>query len=401
MELAEEIWKRLTEDMLLQILARLPLKIIFRFRAVSKTWKQMFESLEFKRLVSTLAVSSTDAFLVVQGRDSWNHSHLPFVENMWISTEGTYNFHRLSLDFLPSPVYVVASCTSLLFCCGIHLELYICNPMIRTWIKIPDRPNRREWDFVALAFDKCTTYCTLIIGRYSGAENRRPVINNLNSPENEKGVEIYDSKTNKWTQFEMTVDGMVRPKGEGIYSNGIFYWVNEVYDGDCYSLVTFHVEQRKWRTIKGPQDLQVNMRGNIHSERLHVTSLKGRIVFLSGKEISLWELISDEVNGEKWSPKKDLDENLDEDLDENNVLESLDCQQLVGCLMFNVDVAVNDSGCVLAFLPMTRTRITIWNNDRKILQQFLFAELVGFSEHWASARWPSARAYQVNNIWWP
>lgn len=138
--------------------------------------------------------------------------------------------------------------------------------------------------------------------------------------------------------------------------------------------MTFHVEQRKWRTIKGPQDLQVNMRGNIHSERLHVTSLKGRIVFLSGKEISLWELISDEVNGEKWSPRKDLDE--------NNVLEILDGQQLVGGLMFNVDVAVNDSGCVLAFLPMTRTRITIWNNDRKILQQFLFAELVGFSERW-------------------
>jgi hypothetical protein len=59
MEMTEEIWKRLTQDLLIEILARPLMKIIVRFRAVCKSWKEMFESSEFRRLVATLAVFST------------------------------------------------------------------------------------------------------------------------------------------------------------------------------------------------------------------------------------------------------------------------------------------------------------------------------------------------------
>ena len=168
MKMAEDIWKRATPDLLIQVLARLPMKSIMRFRAVCKSWKEMIDSLEFKDLVSMLQVSLsyTSTFLIVQERNPLtcpDPSQLPFMENMWISTEGSYNFHRLSMDFLPISVYVVASCTSLLCCAAKHFNIYICNPVAKTWIKLPERPKPRKWDFISLAFDKCSKFFTNII----------------------------------------------------------------------------------------------------------------------------------------------------------------------------------------------------------------------------------------------
>lgn len=67
--------------------------------------------------------------------------------------------------------------------------------------------------------------------------------------------------------------------------------------------------------------------------------------------------------------------------------------------MFVMDSIVEDNGCVLAFLPMSHTRITIWSEDRTMLQKSLFTELVDLFDRWISCI--AACAYQVDNIWWP
>jgi len=48
MEMAKEIWKRLLEKVMFDVLARLPIKSIMRFRVVGKRWKEIFQSSEFK-----------------------------------------------------------------------------------------------------------------------------------------------------------------------------------------------------------------------------------------------------------------------------------------------------------------------------------------------------------------
>ena len=111
---------------------------------------------------------------------------------------------------------------------------------------------------------------------------------------------------NKWIQFETTVNNMVWHEGEGVQSNGIFYWVNEVHAGESYSVVDFDVEQREWKTIKGPLELRYGIVSQTFVTT-DVTSCKGKIVLASASYLSLWELIIDALEGQKWSSGKELD----------------------------------------------------------------------------------------------
>ena len=139
-------------------------------------------------------------------------------------------------------------------------EYYICNPVTKTWIQLPERAEH-VWHFISLAFDTFTKSCTLILGRNSTAETaglarggrrrrRRPTTN--------EGivVQIYDSKIDNWAELNIPAEKSVRPHGEGTYSNGKFYWLNEVEDGECFSIVSFDGEDRQWKIIKGPQNIR-------------------------------------------------------------------------------------------------------------------------------------------------
>jgi hypothetical protein len=189
--------------------------------------------------------------------------------------------------------------------------------------------------------------------------------------ENAIVVEMYDSKTNNWTQLETTVDNLVRPQGEGIYSNGKFYWLNELYEGDCLSIVAFDGDQKQWNVINGPQNIRVD----IFSQSLgaaFVTGCEGRIVLVCQAR---------RPAGESWSP-----------------LETVNNGHGWRSPMFCMDMAVNHSGCVLVFLPMTND-FAVWSEEAKILQKTVFGQLADFSDYlWSHI---SVRTFQVNNIFWP
>jgi len=104
-EIVEETWNRLTEELWFQILARLPMIAIFRLCLVCKRWNNIFKSLEFKELTSSLMVVGTLAFLISRKEGSYG------IKDFWISMENSYKFHRLSIDFLPNLKTVLASCT--------------------------------------------------------------------------------------------------------------------------------------------------------------------------------------------------------------------------------------------------------------------------------------------------
>lgn len=82
------------------VLARLPIKSIMRFREVGKHWKEIFQSSEFKQLLSTLMVYSSPAFVFTESED-----------------ESFEQLHKVSLDFLPRPVSIVARCNDHMCCC--------------------------------------------------------------------------------------------------------------------------------------------------------------------------------------------------------------------------------------------------------------------------------------------
>ena len=207
------------------VLARLPIKSIMRFRPVGKCWKEIFQSSEFKQLSSTLMVYSSPAFVFMESED-----------------ESFEQLHKVSLDFLPRPVSVVARCKGLMCCCeNLDEIIYICNPLTRSWIKLPEAHELTWWDFIGLTLDSCSKLCTLILGRQE---------------DNDILMEIYNSQINEWTRFQTSVDELLRLVSEGIYSNGKFYLINGVgHDRESFSVVSFDVKERRWKKMKGPEKI--------------------------------------------------------------------------------------------------------------------------------------------------
>ncbi|VYS58629.1 unnamed protein product [Arabidopsis thaliana] len=123
----------LTDAIWTEILARLPLRIIARFKSVSKTWKSTIESVYFRRLfVSVHRKSST----------SWSL--------MWYGQKDLVGFHGCetwglpkSLSFyIPSSLCIIEGSSHGLVlisendddCC------FVGNPVLQQWIKIPPPP---------------------------------------------------------------------------------------------------------------------------------------------------------------------------------------------------------------------------------------------------------------------
>ena len=52
-------------------------------------------------------------------------------------------------------------------------------------------------------------------------------------------IDIYNSMINKWTELKIPSINSVWPQGDGIYSYGKFYFLNELNDGECVRIVSF------------------------------------------------------------------------------------------------------------------------------------------------------------------
>jgi hypothetical protein len=103
--------------------------------------------------------------------------------------ESFEQLHKVSLDFLPRPVSVVARCNDHMCCCeNLDEIIYICNPLTTSWIKLPEAHEHRWWDFIGLTLDSCSKLCTLILGRQE---------------DNDILMEIYNSQINEGTRFNV------------------------------------------------------------------------------------------------------------------------------------------------------------------------------------------------------
>ena len=189
---------------------------------------------------------------------------------------------------------------------------------------------------------------------------------------------MYESKSNKWAQSEIHAGNLIRPVGEGIYSNGKYYWLNGAHDGESLSIVTLDMQQRLWNRIKGPT-LSLMSAILLKSDLLFkafvkVIGFEGHI-FLVCK--CLWKLNAED---EKWSQAFG------------------DMYRKFGTC--ESSIAVNENGCALRF-DTTNHNITVQSEEGKLVHDIQLWEIIDLLLSEYSQSQFSVRAFQVNNIWWP
>ncbi|CAL5072107.1 unnamed protein product [Urochloa decumbens] len=183
MELGATAASYLPDDLVVEILARLPAKSLCRFKCVSCCWRNLISNpIHRARFAQTLS-----GFFFKSGGRGWRLTGLPSSVTPLGRDDGGSPLMDSALSFLP-PTYreieIMDSCNGLLLllCSDVHLsgplpQFYVvCNPATREWVALPQ--------------PKYTNHCR---GNNQVVEDdndgmRKFVI----------AVEVYSSKTGTW-----------------------------------------------------------------------------------------------------------------------------------------------------------------------------------------------------------
>ncbi|CAN6294569.1 unnamed protein product [Urochloa humidicola] len=237
----------LTDELLIEILCRLPVRDVCRFKCVSRSWlKLISDPIHRKKLPHTLA-----GFFY----DSWNDERFPREAHHFTNVSGKGPpFIFPSFSFLPvsrDEVDLLDSCNGLLLCrCfvpGPHegdgvrpFHYAVCNPATKKWVMLPDG----SW-----ASGEART---ARLGFNPSVSSHFHVVEYVVDEEVcVTAVEIYSSKTAAWSfkENEWGDNVMLHDDARSVFLNGFMHMVSV-----AAGIVVVDMEGETWRAIPVPSE---------------------------------------------------------------------------------------------------------------------------------------------------
>lgn len=267
------------DEVILQILSRLPMKSLFRTKCVCKLWYKLVSDKYFIQLYNEMSVRNPMVLIEVT-ESSHFRSSLICVDNF----RGVSEF---SLDFIKDRVKVRASCNGLLCCSSIPDKgvYYVCNPMTKEYKLLPrsrERPVTRfypdgEATLVGLACNLLTQKYNVVLAGYHRSFGHRPDKTFI--------CLVFDSELNKWRKFISMQDDQFTHmnKNQVVFINGSLHWMTE----SCSCLLVLDLNYDIWRKISLPDELSCGT-GN----RVYLLESDGclSVIQISEAWMSIWVL---------------------------------------------------------------------------------------------------------------
>ncbi|KAI3756925.1 hypothetical protein L6452_04457 [Arctium lappa] len=228
------------DDLITQILRRLPVTSILQFKSVSKHWRSLLSHRRFTLLYDRLPVTP-GLFL--------RNIYVPFDEE----NRSTPPFRSLDFCLDLCGIRIVQSCNGLLLCCSDrgHMrarKYYVFNPTTKQFAIVPSVPGgmdvRKTIRFMGLAFHQtdCPHYKVICIHRAKPDEDLFQ-------------IQIYSSETGKWKISDQTFSAPYYTSfTAGVYWNQAIYWAPSCINPSYFKL---DVEQLQ----KLPLPMQVTSSG--------------------------------------------------------------------------------------------------------------------------------------------
>nr|CAB3495491.1 unnamed protein product [Digitaria exilis] len=264
----------LTDELIVEILSRLPVRSVCRFKCVSWSWRELIsDPVHRKKLPQTLA----GLFYT-----SYNGERFPNSAHHFTNITGKgVPLIIPSFSFLPVPsddVTLLDSCNGLLLfecrCSGPCPDehnwyppfLYVvCNPATEKWVMLPNGTASGENRIARLAFDPAVSSHFHVV--------------QYELDEWVTGVEICSSKTAAWSfkESEWDDDIILYDTGGSVFLNGFMHMAtfNE-------RLAVLDMEGKTWRTIPVPSDGEFGC-----SEPGCIHQSQGRLCFLNGDALEV------------------------------------------------------------------------------------------------------------------
>ncbi|XP_057538155.1 F-box protein At5g49610 [Amaranthus tricolor] len=276
------------DEVILQILARLPIKVIFRFRSVCKTWYNFLSDSYFVQLCNEMSIKSS-MVLVEITEISESKSNLICIDYL----RGVSEF---PLGFLKDRVKVRASCNGLLCCSSIPDKgvLYVCNPITREFKVLPksrERPVTRFYPdgdatLVGISCDLSdNSKFNVVLAGY-----HRPF---GHSPTKTFICMVYNSEMNKWRKFVTLQEEHFTQmnRNQVVFVKGMLHWLTVSYS--C--ILVLDLDMDAWRKIYLPHQMSCGT-GN----RMYLLESNGclSVIQISDAWMDIWVL--EDYDKQEW-----------------------------------------------------------------------------------------------------
>ncbi|KAG8370565.1 hypothetical protein BUALT_Bualt14G0130300 [Buddleja alternifolia] len=276
------------DEVILQILARLPIKPLFRSKCVCKSWYQLISDKYFTNLYNEISFKNPMVLVEISDSCSESRSSLILIDNC----RGVSEF---SLDFIKDRVKIRASCNGLLCCSSIPDKgvYYVCNPMTkecRLLPKIRERPVTRfrpdgEATLVGLACNVLTNKYNVVLAGYHRSFGHRP--------ERKFVCMVFDSEVNTWKKFVTLQDDQFTHmnRNQVVFANGCLHWLT----ASCSCVLVLDLGSEMWRKINLPNEV-TSRSGN----RVYLLELDGELsmIQISDCWMNIW--LMEDYEREDW-----------------------------------------------------------------------------------------------------
>lgn len=234
---------RLPDDLLVEILARLPIKSACQCKSVSKHWLSLISSPFFRSSVFAIKGGDTSPFIVIAECHFRAMEHKAELRIPCSSSANNIMFgsRGFSLNFLPyyhQDFRVCGSSNGLLLCCDknrIRVKYdvyYVCNPFKKVWFQLPPAPPIQEIDGYYYG-QGCFLIGFTCDPHYNNNNDRYRVVRTQpvsTIPGMSLPVDIFSSETGKWSRLILSCPSSLLLTSLCYYAvvcNGILHWITE------------------------------------------------------------------------------------------------------------------------------------------------------------------------------
>ncbi|KAM1000550.1 hypothetical protein ACFX15_006922 [Malus domestica] len=258
-------------DIMLDILSRLPVKSLCRFRCVSKSWRSLVTDPDFVKIHLNKAFENVEIFhqrrrlMFSDGSHRSLYSldldeflnHNDAVHNYLDEKENDNDINTnddddeavaTELDYIYSEipnnwVFMVFHCNGLLLCQLYNWEFYLVNPATRKSKKLPDIPSSSiayYFDLFGFGFDHSTDDYKMVDLRYLKG-----------------GIMfiVYTLKTGSWREIQRRYPYKSDLMLHGILLSGGLHWLVNRVRGSSSVIISFDLAEEHVQEIPLPCDL--------------------------------------------------------------------------------------------------------------------------------------------------
>ncbi|EYU39783.1 hypothetical protein ABFS82_06G173300 [Erythranthe guttata] len=244
----------LPEEIIEQILVKLPVKSLLKFTSVSKSWRSLISSnrfieahLEFSRKDPNFTHYRTIS-TYLPPRKSVEHCSFPSLFNGLVTDAADVDVD-FPFDFSKKVVRVMGTCNGLVWIAPNMGHWFLWNPSTRQYKQLPDECDRTnvvvKYDFKhAFGYDESTRdYKVLLAHSVLSKKNRY-----------ETTVKIYSLRTDSWKRIKF-FNNSRHPSDSrvsGIFVNGKIHWCKDTEPNSRCDIVSFDLGSEVWGSVAEP-----------------------------------------------------------------------------------------------------------------------------------------------------